>query len=89
MNKNKKRIENIEDIEIIQKESDKWYFTILYHIIEYLFDPRSVFSSNITNTLSVPQAFAGLSTMASSGVRENIYLNTNTQLSTLNSKLEF
>ena len=26
-------MENIEDIEIIHKESDKWYFTVLYHII--------------------------------------------------------
>ena len=31
--KNKKRTENIEDIEIIHKELDKWYFTKLYHII--------------------------------------------------------
>ena len=41
----------------------------------YIFDTGSVFSSNRTIILLVPQAFARSSTMASSGVRENVYPN--------------
>ena len=38
----------------------------------YIFDTRSEFSLNRTIIFSVSQAFARSSTMASSGVRENV-----------------
>ena len=41
----------------------------------YIFNTRSGFSLNGTIIFSVPQAFARSSTMASSGVRENVHLN--------------
>ena len=47
---------------------------------DYIFDTRSVFSLNRTIIFSVPQAFARLSIMASSGVRENVHLNTKLEL---------
>ena len=47
----------------------------------YILDTRSVFSLNRTIIFSVPQAFTRASTMASSGVRENVHLNTTLELS--------
>ena len=46
----------------------------------YIFDTRSIFSLNRTIIFSVLQAFARSSTMAFSGVRENVHLNTKLEL---------
>ena len=44
---------------------------------KYIFDTRSVFPLNRTIIFLVLQAFTRSSTMASSGVRENVHPNTN------------
>ena len=60
-------------------DSRSWMFLILFYIYIYLTQGQC---SHQTEQifLQVPQAFARPSTMASLGVRENVYLNTNFEL---------
>ena len=47
---------------------------------KYIFDTRSEFSLNRTIIFSVSQAFTRSSTMATSGMRENVHLNIKLEL---------
>ena len=48
---------------------------ISHSVLHYTFDTSSVFSLNKTNFCYKSQAFTKSSTLASSGVRENVYPN--------------
>ena len=60
-----------------RSEITVWMFIILF--ILYMYDTRSVFSMNRINLIST-QAFARSSTLASSGVRENVLPNNKLEL---------
>ena len=57
-----------------------WMFLILIVLYIYIYDTRSVFSMNRINLIST-QAFTRSSTLASSGVRENVHPNNKLEMS--------
>ena len=76
----------IEPFVLYYKRLIKSYNNMAHNILEnkinlYIFDTRSGSSINRTIIFSVQQAFTRSSTMASSGVRENVHLNTKLELS--------
>ena len=55
---------------------------ISHFVLHYIFDTRSVFSLNRTHFFCYKsQAFAKSSTLASSGVRKNVYPNNKLEMS--------